>query len=94
MAKGVQASEDAGDTGFRRLTARLAAEFPDFPPYAGAFPDVVPHLTLDLLSAEVTEESTLALLGDAIRARCRAERLELVWYVPGATGLHRSWRLG
>ena len=82
------------DGGFRALTDRLAAEFPEHPPYAGRFPDVVPHLTLDLLSADVTEESTLALLGDAIPARCRAERLELVWYEPGAVEVLRSWRLG
>jgi hypothetical protein len=79
---------------FGDLTARLVAAFPGFPPYAGAFPDVVPHLTLDLLSAEVTEESTLALLGDVLPARCRAERLDLAWYEPGATGLRRSWPLG
>lgn len=82
------------DGGFRALTDRLAAEFPEHPPYAGRFPDVVPHLTLDLLSGDVTEASTRALLGDAIPARCRAERLELVWYEPGATGVRRSWRLG
>jgi len=62
--------------------------------YAGQFADVLPHLTLDLLSADVTKESTLALLGDAVPARCRAERLELVWYQPGATGVRRSWELG
>lgn len=82
------------DGQFRVLTARLAAEFPEHPPYAGAFPDVVPHLTLDIVSPDVTEASTLELLGDAIPARCRAERLQLVWYQPGATGLRRSWRLG
>ncbi|WP_243057207.1 2'-5' RNA ligase family protein [Nocardioides sp. SR21] len=82
------------DGAFRAMTARLAAEFPEFPPYAGAFPEVVPHLTLDLLSDDVFEESTLALLGDAIPARCRAERLDLVWYEPGAVEVRRSWRLG
>ena len=82
------------DAPFRALTARLAAEFPEFPPYAGAYPEVVPHLTLDLLSADVTEESTLALLGEAVPARCRAERLDLVWYEQNATRLCRSWPLG
>lgn len=82
------------DTAFRDLTGRLAAEFPEHPPYAGAFPDVIPHLTVDRVSDDVTEESTLALIGDAIPARCRAERVELVWYEPGATGLRRAWQLG
>jgi 2'-5' RNA ligase len=31
---------------FRDLTHALAAEFPDYPPYRGQFPDVIPHLTV------------------------------------------------
>jgi 2'-5' RNA ligase len=31
---------------FRRLTQALAQAFPDYPPYAGAHADVVPHLTI------------------------------------------------
>jgi 2'-5' RNA ligase len=31
---------------FRDLTARVFAAFPDYPPYAGRFEDVVPHLTV------------------------------------------------
>jgi 2'-5' RNA ligase len=31
---------------FATLTARVAARYPGFPPYAGAIADVVPHLTL------------------------------------------------
>jgi 2'-5' RNA ligase len=31
---------------FRRLTTALAAEFPAFPPYEGAYDQVVPHLTV------------------------------------------------
>ena len=31
---------------FRRLTLAVAARFPDYPPYEGAFPDVVPHVTV------------------------------------------------
>jgi 2'-5' RNA ligase len=81
------------DEGFRKLTARLAAEFPDFPPYAGEL-DPVPHLTLDRVSGDVTVESTRALLGDAVPARCRAERLELAWYEPHASRVLASWRLG
>lgn len=34
------------DDGFRALTAAVSAAFPDHPPYGGAFPDVVPHLTI------------------------------------------------
>ncbi|CAN5530004.1 2'-5' RNA ligase family protein [soil metagenome] len=34
------------DAPFRRLIEALAAEFPDYPPYGGAHPEVVPHLTV------------------------------------------------
>ena len=81
------------DEAFRKLTARLAAEFPAYPPYAGRYDDVAPHLTLDLLSADVTEASTLALLDGVLPARCRAARLDLAWYQPHATGVLRSWPL-
>lgn len=81
------------DEGFRKLTARLVAEFPGFPPYAGRF-DAIPHLTLDQVSVEVTVESTLALLDGMLPASCRAERLDLAWYQPDSSRIVRSWRLG
>lgn len=79
---------------FRALTRRFVAEFPGFPPYAGAFPDPTPHLTLDALSAEVSEASTHALLGPNVPVRCRAGRLDLAWYDAGSCHVVRSWRLG
>lgn len=33
---------------FRALTQRLAAAFPDYPPYEGAFPDPQPHMTVGM----------------------------------------------
>lgn len=33
---------------FRDLTARVFAEFPEFPPFGGRFRDVVPHLTIGI----------------------------------------------
>ena len=80
------------DEPFRKLTARLAAEFPEHPPYGGRY-DVAPHLTLDLRSDDVSEASTLALLDGVLPARCRATRLDLAWYEPHATGVRRSWPL-
>lgn len=82
------------DEGFRKLTARLAAEFPEFPPYAGQYVDFFPHLTLDRLSSDVTEESTLALLTGVLPARCRAERLDLAWYEPHGSRVLHGWPLG
>lgn len=34
------------DEWFRELTRRLVVAFPDCPPYGGAYPDVIPHLTV------------------------------------------------
>jgi 2'-5' RNA ligase len=33
---------------FRALTRKLAAAFPDYPPYEGAFPDPQPHMTVGM----------------------------------------------
>jgi hypothetical protein len=79
---------------FAALTARLWERFPACPPYAGRFDDVVPHLTLDALSEAVSEESTRDLVAPHLPARCRAERLDLAWYEPGACRVLRSWPLG
>ena len=79
---------------FRELTALLWRAFPDFPPYAGQFADIVPHLTLDALSPWVTEESTRRLVARHMPAHCRAERLDLVWYEPGNCHVLGSWPLG
>jgi hypothetical protein len=78
----------------RRLTARLAEAFPQCPPYAGEFPGVRPHLTLDARSDTVSEASTLALLGDLVPASWRAERVDLAWYAPGDCRVLATWALG
>ncbi len=79
---------------FAAMTARLWEAFPECPPYAGEFPDVRPHLTLDARSETVTEASTRALLGELVPATCRADRLDLAWYEPGNCRVLRSWALG
>jgi len=45
---------------FRRLTLGLHRLFPEFPPYGGAFDDVVPHLTVPMPEDE--DVSTLRTL--------------------------------
>jgi 2'-5' RNA ligase len=58
-------------------TQALAAAFSDFPPYGGAFSDIIPHLTvahgtsLELDSAHAELISALAALGPP-RSTCRA----------------------
>ena len=79
---------------FRALTARLWDAFPQCPPYAGEFPDVRPHLTLDARSQTVSESSTRGLLRGLVPAECRAEQLDLALYEAGNCRILHSWRLG
>lgn len=78
---------------FTTLTAALGERYPEHPPYAGAFPDPVPHLTLDQTSASVTPSSVRASLAPLLPATCRAERLELHRYAEGDCRVLASWPL-
>lgn len=82
------------DDGLRALTAALVSRFPDFPPYGGRFADVVPHLTLDAASPEVSVASTRALLGDLLPLACRLDELQLAWWESGACRVLHRWTLG
>ena len=77
---------------FQKLTEELWAAFPQCPPYGGEFLDTVPHLSLDLASDDVTEQSTRAALD--LPADDRAERIDLAWYEPGNCRILRSFPLG
>lgn len=79
---------------FRVLTERFVAAFPQCPPYGGAFPEIVPHVTLDQRSDDVSVESTRSRLGATVPVDCVADRVDLVWYEPHASRLLTSWRLG
>lgn len=82
------------DDGFRRLTADLVTAFPQCPPYAGEFPDPVPHLTLDLAHGDVTEESVTAAVAGLLPATsCRADRVQLAWYAQGGCRVLEEWPL-
>ena len=79
---------------FTALTAALWERFPQCPPYAGEFADVVPHLTLDQSSAEVSLESVRTTLAHLLPVRTVADRLELHRYAEGDCRVLVSWRLG
>lgn len=76
---------------FLRLTERLVAAFPGCQPYGGEF-EPEPHLTLDLRSTSVTEQSTAAAL--TLPVTCRADQVDLAWYEPGRCRRLLSWPLG
>lgn len=78
---------------FARLTGLLMDAYPDHPPYGGQFPPS-PHLTVDMVHGDVTQESTRALLGDLLPVTARAEWLDLAWYEAGRCHLVHRWPLG
>ncbi len=68
---------------FEELTATLSAAFPAYPPYAGQFGEVRPHLTLDAVGPEVTEQVVRGWVAPLVPVRTRADRLQVSWYAPG-----------
>jgi hypothetical protein len=84
----------APDVPFRRLTARLVAAFPETPPYAGEFPDLVPHLTLDHVLTGATVSSLRGELGDALPVHAKAEDVQLQWWDNHDCRVLQTWRLG
>ena len=83
------------DDALRDLTARLVATFPQWPPYGGEFgADVVPHLTVDAASDEVSLSSTAGLLRDVLPVEVVLDRLQLAWWESGDCHVRQEWRLG
>jgi hypothetical protein len=83
------------DDRLRDLTGRLVAAFPDWPPYGGVFgDDLQPHLTVDAASAEVTLDSTAALLADVVPVDVLLDRLQLAWWESGDCHVLHEWLLG
>lgn len=82
------------DAPLRALTARLAAEFPDHSPYAGRYGDVVPHLTLDRRSAEVTPELVHRWVDHLIPLTLTVDRIDLQWWANHDCRLLDRWFLG
>lgn len=80
------------DEPFRRLAARLAAAFPQTPPYGGEFPDSIPHLTLDHALTGASVESLRTEL--VLPVRAKAERVDLQWWANHDCHVRHTWRLG
>ncbi|WP_446665812.1 2'-5' RNA ligase family protein [Flexivirga sp. B27] len=81
------------DDELRALTARLAAAFPEHPPYGGAFGDVAPHLTLDQRSATVTRESVRERVAHLLPAAVTVDRIDLQWWANDDCRLLQSFPL-
>lgn len=81
------------EDGLRGLTRRLAEAFPAYPPYGGAFDDVVPHLTLDQRSETVTPEAVHARVAHLLPVAAEVDRVDLQWWASGDCRLLRTFRL-
>lgn len=76
---------------FERLTAAVAARWPEHPPYGGLFDDVIVHLTV-VESDEAPLEEVEAVARAALPFSGRADRLEL-WRQDEAGRWRPHWRL-
>jgi 2'-5' RNA ligase len=83
-------------TPFSSLTKTVHAIFPDFPPYGGAFDEVIPHLTITETFGDAVDEAMLD--GIAVEAAhdlpfgVRVSRLDVI--VEGDDGRWRGlWRV-
>ncbi len=69
---------------FRQLTLALSRLFPEYPPYGGAFGEVVPHLTIPIPEGETPEQLAFELR-DRFPITTQARSAALLWWEPGAT---------
>ncbi|MGN6132151.1 MAG: 2'-5' RNA ligase family protein [Nocardioidaceae bacterium] len=82
------------DEPFRKLTAALAAAYPQCPPYAGAFPDPVPHLTLDHPAGGVGLQEVRTRVAHLLPVTFRLERIDLQWWGNHDCRLLHTWQVG
>jgi 2'-5' RNA ligase len=88
---GVVYLEPVPSTPFTALIDRVAASFPEHPPYAGQISEVIPHLTVVESNEAPLEELRLAAQA-VLPFEAEAEGLEVL--VQGAEGRwRRRWRL-
>jgi hypothetical protein len=66
---------------FRRLTRQLVARFPEYPPFGGAYGEVMPHISVPV-PADETPESVQADLEARLPITATAREAQLVWFEP------------
>lgn len=66
------------DDRFRELTDRVTGAWPEYPPYEGAFEDVVPHLTICQGADPADMSEAAAAVAARLPIETRAERVRLM----------------
>ena len=77
---------------FIELTQRIAAAFPDHPPYEGAHDEIVPHLTLGIAADHVIERLERKVTRAGVSFRRRVHALEVI-AEDAEDRWHARWRL-
>jgi len=77
---------------FRHLTHALYRRFPEFPPYGGAFDDVVPHLTIPTSDEDRVDPLRFEIGTLPISAHAR--EATLFWCEPNASHALETFRFG
>jgi hypothetical protein len=68
---------------FTALTRLLWSEWPEYPPFGGAFDDIAPHLTVAVDPSAAERAAIEAALGPQLPLPCRAAEASLVEETPG-----------
>jgi hypothetical protein len=68
---------------FRHLTRQLVALFPEYPPFGGAYGEVVPHISVPVPPDE-TPASVRADLDRRLPITASAREAQLIWFEPEA----------
>lgn len=71
-------------TPFRRLTQELHKRFPEYPPYAGEFDDIIPHLSIPVPDGEDVDTVRFALR-HRLPINAYAREASLFWWAPDAS---------
>ena len=80
-----------------QLTNAIWERFPDRPPYGGAWPDIVPHLSVGRFADEAAMDQVAAELATALEQapiRARAGTVILIEDTAGRWIARRSFKLG
>jgi 2'-5' RNA ligase len=79
---------------FLALTAALATEFPDFPPYAGLVTDPTPHLTVAINVDDLTADALDRVLAPQLPIDALVQELVLLAESDHGWGGAHTWPLG
>ena len=78
-----------------RLIERLACRFPEAPPYGGAFPTIIPHLTIAHTCDAALRERIMREISPALPVRCTAREVMLMREeIDGHWRTHERFPLG